>query len=82
MKLLVMLISPFYLFFQNPLEDEANYKTQKRAKRSTSRTLVLKTKQPKSYKMNKDSTVVEVEVFNKTFNSKNVKGSNYKMPNN
>lgn len=82
MKFVILMLAKFYLFFQNPLEDENNYKTHKKSKKQPLNSWLMKNKKPKSYKMNQDSLSVFESVFFKGKDSVNTKGLNYKMPNN
>jgi hypothetical protein len=82
MKLIVMFISQFLLIFQNPLEDEANYKTNKKSKRLPLNGWLFKGKESKNYKMQYDSVVSVQNIFFKSNTELNTKGANYKMPNN
>jgi hypothetical protein len=82
MKLLVMFLSQFLLIFQNPLENEANYKTNKKSKRLVWNGWLFKAKEAKSYKMHSDSVFNVQNIFFKKYEFINTKGANYKMPNN
>lgn len=81
MKLLLMFIGQIFMNFQNPLEDEANYKTNKKSKRNTFNAWLLKTKSARNYKMQFD-TVVEYRSVFYDKNNLSTKFKNYKMPNN
>ena len=82
MKFAFMFIWQYLFIFQNPLEDEANYKTNRKSKRSFFNGWLIKSIIPKNYKMPNDSIYSIQNIFYKKRDTSRQKGLNYKMPNN